>query len=139
MNLILRLAAKSLRSRVLTTWLTVTSIALSVTLLVGIEHLRAGVRESFTGTIRGTDLIVGARGGSLQVLLSSVFGIGSPAGSVSVGTFKRWKANPAVKWAVPYTLGDSHRGFRVVGTTTDFFERYRFRKTGTVTFVRGRA
>lgn len=139
MNLILRLAFKSLRSRVLTTWLTITSIALSVTLLVGIEHLRAGVRESFAGTISGTDLIVGARGGSLQVLLSTVFGIGSPAGSVSMKTFERWKAHPAVKWAVPYTLGDSHRGFRVVGTTTDFFERYRFRKTGTVTFVQGRA
>ncbi|MEP6763924.1 MAG: ABC transporter permease [Gemmatimonadaceae bacterium] len=139
MNLILRLAAKSLRSRVLTTWLTVTSIALSVTLLVGIEHLRAGVRESFTGTIRGTDLIVGARGGSLQVLLSSVFGIGSPAGSVSVKTFNRWKAHPAVKWAVPYTLGDSHRGFRVVGTTAEFYDRYRFRKDGRVTFVQGKA
>ena len=139
MGLILRLALKSLRSRVLTTWLTITSIALSVTLLVGIEHLRAGVRESFAGTISGTDLIVGARGGSLQVLLSTVFGIGSPAGSVSMKTFERWKAHPAVKWAVPYTLGDSHRGFRVVGTTTDFFERYRFRKTGTVTFLQGRA
>jgi len=139
MGLILRLAMQSLKSRVLTTWLTITSIALSVTLLVGIEHLRAGVRESFAGTISGTDLIVGARGGSLQVLLSTVFGIGTPAGSVSMKTFERWKAHPAVKWAVPYTLGDSHRGFRVVGTTTDFFERYRFRKTGTVVFVQGRA
>ena len=139
MGLILRLAAKSLRSRLLTTWLTVTSIALSVTLLVGIEQLRAGVRESFTGTIRGTDLIVGARGGSLQVLLSSVFGIGSPGGSVSMKTFNRWKAHPAVKWAVPYTLGDSHRGFRVVGTTTEFYDRYRFRKDGHVSFVQGQA
>jgi putative ABC transport system permease protein len=139
MGLILRLAAKSLRSRVLTTWLTVLSIALSVTLLVGIEHVRAGVRESFVGTIRGTDLIVGARGGSLQVLLSTVFGIGSPAGAVSMATFNRWRAHPAVKWAVPYTLGDSHRGFRVVGTTSEFYERYRFRKDGRVTFAQGHA
>ncbi|MBC8087055.1 MAG: ABC transporter permease [Phycisphaerae bacterium] len=139
MGLILRLAAKSLRSRVLTTWLTVTSIALSVTLLVGIEHLRAGVRESFAGTISGTDLIVGARGGTLQVLLSTVFGIGSPAGSVSMKTFERWKSHPAVKWAVPYSLGDSHRGFRVVGTTAEFYERYRYRKTGKVEFAQGRA
>ena len=139
MTLILRLAAQSLRSRLLTTWLTITSIALSVTLLVGIEHVRVGVRESFAGTISGTDLIVGARGGSLQVLLSTVFGIGSPAGSVSIGTFERWKSHPAVKWAVPYTLGDSHRGFRVVGTTSDFFERYRFRKSGRVSFSQGRA
>ncbi len=136
--LIPRLALHSLRSRVLTTSLTVASIALSVTLLVGIEHVRAGVRESFAGTIKGTDLIVGARGGSLQVLLSTVFGIGSPNGGVKMSTFNRWKAHPAVKWAVPYSLGDSHRGFRVVGTTPDFFERYRYRADGRVTFATGK-
>ena len=137
--LIPRLALRSLHSRLLTTSLTVASIALSVTLLVGIENVRAGVRDSFAGTIRGTDLIVGARGGTLQVLLSTVFGIGSPAGSVKLSTFDRWKAHPAVKWAVPYSLGDSHRGFRVVGTTPEFFERYRFRHNGRVTFALGRA
>jgi putative ABC transport system permease protein len=137
--LIPRLALKSLRSRLLTTSLTVASIALSVTLLVGIETVRAGVRESFAGTIRGVDLIVGARGGTLQVLLSTVFGIGSPAGSVKRSTMDRWQAHPAVKWVVPYTLGDSHRGFRVVGTSTEFYERYRFRRDGRITFVAGRA
>ena len=135
--LIPRLAMRSLQSRLLTTSLTVASIALSVTLLVGIEHVRAGVRESFAGTIKGTDLIVGARGGSLQVLLSSVFGIGSPSGGVKMSTFERWQKHPAVKWAVPYTLGDSHRGFRVVGTTAEFYERYRYRADGRVTFASG--
>lgn len=137
--LILRLALASLRSRKLTTALTVSSIALSVTLLVGIETVRAGVRDSFAGTIRGVDLIVGARGGTLQVLLSSVFGIGSPSGSVQLRTMQRWQQHPAVKWVVPYSLGDSHRGFRVVGTTTEFYERYRFRKDGRITFAAGRA
>jgi putative ABC transport system permease protein len=139
MMLILRLAFASLRSRKLTTALTVASIALSVTLLVGIETVRAGVRDSFAGTIRGVDLIVGARGGTLQVLLSTVFGIGSPAGSVQLRTMERWQQHPAVKWVVPYSLGDSHRGFRVVGTSTEFYERYRFRKDGRITFVAGRA
>lgn len=137
--LIVRLAFASLRSRVLTTLLTIASIALSVTLLVGIETVRAGVRESFAGTIRGVDLIVGARGGTLQVLLSTVFGIGSPAGSVKRSTMERWEAHPAVKWVVPYSLGDSHRGFRVVGTTTEFYERYRFRRDSRITFAAGRA
>lgn len=135
--LILRLALASLRSRKLTTALTVASIALSVTLLVGIETVRAGVRDSFAGTIRGVDLIVGARGGTLQVLLSSVFGIGSPSGSVQLRTMERWQQHPAVKWVVPYSLGDSHRGFRVVGTSTEFYERYRFRKDGRITFAAG--
>ena len=137
--MLVRLAFASLRSRVLTTSLTVASIALSVTLLVGIENVRAGVRDSFAGTIRGVDLIAGARGGSLQVLLSAVFGIGSPAGSVKLSTMERWQAHPAVKWVVPYSLGDSHRGFRVVGTTPEFYERYRFRNDGRMVFVSGRA
>lgn len=94
--LTVRLAIQSLRNRVLTTTLTVASIALSVTLLVGVENVRAGIRESFSGTIRGTDLIVGARGGSLQILLSSVFGIGMPAGSIAMPTYEKWARHPAV-------------------------------------------
>lgn len=138
MMLILRLALASLKSRKLTTALTVASIALSVTLLVGIETVRAGVRDSFAGTIRGVDLIVGARGGTLQVLLSTVFGIGNASGSVQLRTMERWQQHPAVKWVVPYSLGDSHRGFRVVGTSTEFYERYRFRKDGRLSFLAGR-
>lgn len=136
---VVRLALQSLRSRVFTTVLTIASIALSVTLLVGIEHVRRGVRESFAGTIRGVDLIVGARGGTLQVVLSSVFGIGNPSGSIQLSTFKRWQQHPAVQWAVPYSLGDSHRGFRVIGTTAEFFTRYRFRQNTAITFATGRA
>lgn len=137
MMLILRLALASLKSRKLTTALTVASIALSVTLLVGIETVRAGVRDSFAGTIRGVDLIVGARGGTLQVLLSTVFGIGNASGSVQLRTMERWQKHPAVKWVVPYSLGDSHRGFRVVGTSTEFYERYRFRQDGRLSFAAG--
>lgn len=137
MGTILRLAFQSLRSRFFTSFLTVASIALSVTLLVGIEHVRSGVRESFAGTIRGVDLIVGARGGTLQILLSTVFGIGAPAGAVTMDTYERWATHPAVSWTIPYALGDSHRGYRVVGTTNEFYERYRYRQDGRVTFAAG--
>lgn len=132
------LAWRSLRARFTISLLTVSSIALSVALLIGIEHLRVGVRESFAGTIRGTDLIVGARGGTTQVLLSTVFGMATPSGSISWHTYERWKAHPAVAWTIPYSLGDSHRGFRVIGTTEEFFTRYRFRDQS-VTFASGRA
>lgn len=135
---LLTLALRSLRARLTISLLTVASIALSVALLVGIEHVRSGVRESFAGTIRGTDLIVGARGGTGQVLLSTVFGMATPSGSVSWETYTRWRAHPAVAWTIPYALGDSHRGFRVIGTTAEFFERYRFRDQS-VRFLEGRA
>lgn len=135
---LLGLAARSLRARVVISTLTVASIALSVTLLVGIEHVRLGVRESFAGTIRGTDLIVGARGGNTQVLLSTVFGMAAPSGTISWETYERWSAHPAIAWTIPYALGDSHRGFRVIGTSAEFFERYRFRDDS-VRFASGRA
>jgi putative ABC transport system permease protein len=134
----LSLAWRSLRNRALISGLTAASIALSVALLVGIEQVRLGVRESFAGTIRGTDLIVGARGGTTQVLLSTVFGMSAPSGSVSWDTFERWSSHPAVQWTIPYSLGDAHRGHRVIGTTAAFFERYRYRNDS-VTFTEGRA
>lgn len=135
---LLSLALRSLRARIVISALTTVSIALSVMLLVGMEQLRRGVRESFAGTIRGTDLIVGARGGNTQVLLSTVFGMAAPSGSVQWSTFERWSAHPAVAWTIPYALGDSHRGFRVIGTTAEFFTRYRFRDRQ-VEFASGRA
>ena len=136
--LTLQLALRSLRNRRLTTILTVLSIALSVSLLVGVETVRRGMRESFAGTIRGTDLIVGARGGSQQLLLSSIFGLGSPAGSIEWSTYQRWSRHPAVKWTIPISLGDSYYGYRVVGTTSAFFEHYKYRNDGRVTAAEGR-
>lgn len=135
--LTLRLALRSLANRKLTTVLTVASIALSVALLVGVETVRRGVRESFGGTIRGTDLIVGARGGGQQLLLSSIFGIGSPAAGFSWATYQRWAAHPAVEWTIPLSLGDSYHGFRVVGTTDAFVEHYRYRNDGRVAVAAG--
>jgi putative ABC transport system permease protein len=135
---VLGLAARSLGNRRLISALTVLSIALSVTLLVGIEHVRTGVREGFRGTIRGTDLIVGARGGTAQVLLSTVFGMSTPSGAIRWSAYARWRAHPAIAWTIPYSLGDSHRGFRVIGTTDAFYERYRFRDRQ-VEFAAGRA
>ena len=138
MRFLLSLAWRSLGNRRLISTLTALSIALSVALLVGIEHVRVGVRESFQGTIKGTDLIVGARGGTTQVLLSTVFGMSVPNGSVSWETYERWAQHPAVRWTIPYALGDAHRGHRVIGTTAAFFEQYRFRDQR-VSFAAGRA
>lgn len=132
------LATKSLRNRLLTTSLTVASIAFSVALLIGVENVRTGMRDSFAGTVRGVDLIVGARGGTIQLLLYSVFGIGSPTQNVSIEAYDRWRDHPAVAWTIPYALGDSHRSFRVIGTNEDFYEYYRFREDGKVTFTEGR-
>jgi putative ABC transport system permease protein len=139
MPLTARLAWQSLWNRRLATSLTVLSVLLSVALLLGVERVRLGARDSFTGTISKTDLIVGARGGTIQLLLYAVFRMGSATGNISYETFQKIAARPDVAWTIPYSLGDSHRGFRVVGTTAAFYEHYRYRRDGQVAFKGGQA
>jgi putative ABC transport system permease protein len=136
---LLSLAYRSLKNRKLTSVLTLLSLALSVSLWVGIEHIRVGARESFSNTISQTDLIVGARGGSLQLLLYTVFHMGSPTANVSYESYEKIKNQPAVLWTIPISLGDSHRGYRVVGTNEDFYRQYRYRQDRRIEFEQGRA
>lgn len=123
---ILSLAWKSLINRYFTAMLTVTSIALSVALLVGVERLRIETRASFANTLSGTDLIVGARSGPVQILLYSVFRMGDATNNISWKSYQDIAAHKKVAWTVPISLGDSHRGFRVLGTTTAYFQYYRY-------------
>ena len=120
------LAFKSLSNRKLTTLLTVASISLSVTLLLGVERIRTEAKASFTSTVSGTDLIVGARTGSVQLLLYSVFRIGNATNNLSWKSYREIAANPNVKWTIPISLGDSHHGYRVMGTNEDYFKHFRF-------------
>jgi len=135
--IVLRLALKSLKNRWVTALLTVAAIAVSVMLLLGVEKVRVGARQSFADTISGTDLIVGARTGSLQLLLYSVFRIGNATSNITWASFDEISRQPEVAWAVPLSLGDSHRGFRVLGTTQDYFKFYRYRRTHQLEFAAG--
>ncbi len=126
--MILRLAIGSLGARALTVAMTVLAIALSVALFLGVEKVRTGAKASFADTISGTDLIVGARSGSVQLLLYSVFRIGNATNNVTWESYQDIAARPEVEWIVPISLGDSHRQFRVMGTTVDFFELYKYRQ-----------
>lgn len=125
--MILRLALGSLLARGLTVAMTILAIALSVMLFLGVEKVRTGAKASFADTISGTDLIVGARTGSVQLLLYSVFRIGNATSNMTWESYQDIAARDAVDWIVPISLGDSHRQFRVMGTTTAFFERYKYR------------
>jgi putative ABC transport system permease protein len=134
---LLSLAVKSLFNRWVTAMLTVAAIALSVMLLLGVERVRTGARESFANTISGTDLIVGARGGRVQLLLYTVFRIGSPVANVSWESYQDIAALPEVDWTVPLSMGDSHRGYRVVGTTAEYFQYYRFGRKQVLSLKQG--
>ncbi|PZS95182.1 ABC transporter permease [Stenotrophomonas maltophilia] len=134
----LELAWASLRSRALSVGLTVLVITLSVVLLLGVERVRTQAHEGFASTVSGTDLIVGARSGPVNLLLYSVFHIGDPTNNVSWQSYQELSALPQVKWAVPLSLGDSWRGYRVVGTSGGYFDHYRYGAGHALAFAQGR-
>ena len=136
--IILRLAFQSLRNRWLTALLTILAIATSVMLLLGVEKVRLGARQSFADTISGTDLIAGARSGGLNLLLYSVFRIGNATNNVTWKTYQDIASRPEVDWIIPISLGDSHHGFRVLGTDTDYFVHYRYRRGQALSFTAGK-
>ncbi|MBB1380040.1 ABC transporter permease, partial [Pseudoalteromonas sp. SR43-2] len=132
-----KLAYKSLLNRRASVLLTLFTIAISVMLLLSIERVRIDAKSSFSNTISGTDLIVGARTGDIQLLLSSVFRIGHTNNGVSWKSYQYITSQRGVKWSIPISLGDSHRGQAVLGTTLDYFSHYRFAKKQNLTFNKG--
>lgn len=125
LSALLLIAYRSVVNRRVTALLTVFSIALSVTLFLGVEKIRSGAQTGFSNTVSGTDLIVGARSGALNLLLYSVFRIGDATNNATWESYEDIASRPEVAWAVPISLGDSHRGFRVMGTTATYFDHYR--------------
>jgi len=120
------LAVRSLRDRLASVLLTVAAIAVSVLLFAGVEKIRTGAEESFERTVSGADLIVGARSGPVNLVLYSVFRIGDATNNITWKTYQELAERPDVAWAIPLSLGDSHRGFRVVGTSEALFEHYQY-------------
>ncbi len=136
---LLPLAYKSICNRRGTAILTVLAIAFSVTLLLGVEKVRKGAKLSFMNTISGTSLIVGPRTGSVQLLLYSVFRIGSPTIRMSWESYERIAVQSEVEWTIPLSLGESHQGYRVLGTTDDFFKHYKYANRRSLAFDGGKA
>lgn len=134
---ILRLALKSLLNRRYTALLMLFSITLSVTLLLGVERLRTESRASFANTVSGTDLVVGARSGAINLLLYSIFRIGDATNNISWKSYRRFAEHPLVDWTIPLSLGDSHQGYRVLGTNNDYFRHYRYAGSRSLDFETG--
>ncbi|MEM8685349.1 MAG: ABC transporter permease [Pseudomonadota bacterium] len=120
------LGFKSLWNRRGTAALTLASIAVSAALLSVVDRVRTDAQTSFANTISGTDLIIGARSGDLNLLLYSVFRIGNPTSNISWDSVETIRARREVDWLIPISLGDVHKGFRVLGTNLDYFTHYQY-------------
>lgn len=136
--ILLKLTLASLWNRRTSLLLTLLSIALSVALLLGVEYIRKEAKASFLQTVAGTDLVVGARSGPVQLLLYSVFRIGNATNNISWQSYQAFAQHPLVEWTIPISLGDSHRGYRVVGTDQDYFRYYRYGDKRPLAFAQGK-
>ncbi len=125
--MLFKLTLSSLYARFLTVSMTVCAISLSLMLYLSVEKLRTSAYTSFTDTISQTDLIVGSRTSSIQLLLYSVFRIGNATNNITWESYEDIINRDEIAWSVPISLGDSHKGFRVMGTNIEFFERYKYR------------
>ena len=134
---IIKLAIKSLRFRKLTVGLTIFSLAISIMLFLAVDNIRVQAKNNFINTVSGIDLIVGSRSGSVQLLLYSIFHIGNATNNVSWETYNKISNHPRIAWSIPISLGDSHKGFRVIGTQQRFFEHYRYQKKFKLEFAKG--
>ncbi|EEX93407.1 antimicrobial peptide ABC transporter permease [Vibrio orientalis CIP 102891 = ATCC 33934] len=138
MTATLSLAWKSVRNRKVTAILTILTVAISVILLLGVERIRTQAKSSFANTISGTDLIVGGRSGQVNLLLYSVFRIGNATNNIDWKSYQEFSQHRAVDWAIPISLGDSHKGFRVMGTNHSYFEHYRYGQKQNLAFNQGK-
>ncbi len=139
MLMLVRLSLQSLWSRRGTAILIVLALAMGVALLLGVEKLRQGARNGFANTISGTDLVVGARSGSLNLLLYAVFRVGNATSNASWSAYRRIAEHPDVAWTIPLSLGDNHRGYPVVGTSEDYFSHLRYGRGRQLEFATGKA
>ena len=126
MKHLLTLALASAWNRRFTLTLTLAAIAFSVAMLLGVERTRNAAHESFAHSISGTDLVVGPRTSPVQLMLYAVFRIGEATTNMKWASYQELAQNPDVAWIVPLSIGDSHHGFPVVGTSAEYFERYRY-------------
>jgi putative ABC transport system permease protein len=103
-------------------------------LMVGIYNITTTVKDNFTKSVSGTDLIVGAKTGDIQLLLYSIFHIGMPSQLMSWESYQFITNHPKVSWTIPFSLGDFHRGYSVVATTSMLFKHYMYSKNNVLSF-----
>jgi len=116
------MAGRYLRARLLVTVLTITGIGLGVGLVCGVLSLRRESERAFSREAALFDLVVGGKGSPLQLVLSSIYHLDSPAGNVPYAEYEKLGRDPRVLWAAPIGLGDNHAGHRIIGTEPHFFQ-----------------
>ncbi|MCP4823313.1 MAG: ABC transporter permease, partial [Shimia sp.] len=131
----MKLVVQSVLNRRFVVSLTVFAIALSVALILSVERLRDSARTSFANSASGVDLIIAPRGNDVQILLATLFGVGSTGTGMSGDVVALLKDMPGVAWTVPLMQGDNHKGFPVIGTSDAYFEHFKHSRGKALVFA----
>jgi putative ABC transport system permease protein len=118
------LSWKYLRDKPLNTFLNVLLMSLGVAIILVLLILNTQLGDSLGKNKRGIDLVVGAKGSPLQLILANVYHIDFPTGNIKLDEAKNLMRNRLIKSSIPLALGDNYRGFRIVGTNHDYVNLY---------------
>lgn len=121
---IFKLSWKNLLAKPLNTGLSILLLMLGVAMISLLLLMSTQLEEQFQKNIKGIDMVVGAKGSPLQLILSAVFQVDNPTGNISLSEVEQLKRNRLVAQGIPLSYGDSYRGFRIVGTTSDYVGLY---------------
>ena len=135
--MLIKLAIESLKDRKESIILALIGMTISIFVLFGVEHIRQQTKKSFVNALSGTDLIIGARTSNINLLLYSVFRLGSPTNNISWNSFKKISSEKEIEWAIPISLGDSHKSFPVIGTTINYFNYFKYGADRSLSLLQG--
>jgi len=134
----IRIAAASIRSRIVPTILVMIALTTSMALLLAVDRIQDATKRGFNQSLSGVDLVLGPRGSGIELILYTVFHLGKPTNNITTETLEDIESKPFIEWAIPIALGDSHRGFRVISTTAKYFDHIQFGGDQSLTFEAGR-
>lgn len=119
-----KISWQNLKSKPLYTLLSIFALSLSIVLLLGVQQIKTSFKFQLENNLGDIDLVVGAKGSPLQLVLASVLHLDNPTGNISLAEAEKLSKNPIIKNAVPISYGDNYKGFRIVGTTNTFKQLY---------------
>jgi len=124
-----KISLRNIKSKPLYTLLSIITLSLSIALLIGIQQLKSSFKHQMENNLSDIDLVLGAKGSPLQLVLSSVLHLDNPTGNISYSEAMKIGSNPLVEVAAPVSYGDNYKGFRIVGTTKEFNSFYETKLT----------
>ncbi len=134
-----KLLLQSIRSRLLPVSLVTVTLMASMVLLLSIERIQQATEQGFNQSISGVDVIIGPRSSSLEVVLYTVFHLGRPTNNITMATVDELRQRDDIDYLVPIALGDSHKGFRVIATESDYFKHVKYAGNKSLSFASGEA